>query len=100
MGYRFKRKISAEEGILFIFSKQKVHPISMLCVGIPLDILWLEENFAITHMVSAHPPSFTSPRFIYKPSKKSLYVLEVPHGTINKYRLSTGDILDIRIVSS
>jgi hypothetical protein len=59
---------------------------------IPLDILWLDENYKTVFIKhNAQPYS----RELIKPDKKAKYVLELKGGTCKKIKLKVGLRFDI-----
>lgn len=82
-------------GMLFVFDHDDTWGIWMKDMYIPIDILWLDKNHRIVHMVkNADPKSFPT---VYKPEKQSRYVIELAAGTIEKKGIGVGDMADFTI---
>ena len=82
--------LRSDDGMLFVFPKLGIYPFWMKDMQFSLDIIWLDEKCAITHIEKnaspeTYPKSFT-------PDKNSLYVLEINAGFAEKNNLKTGDI--------
>ncbi|MFA7636287.1 MAG: DUF192 domain-containing protein [Monoglobales bacterium] len=82
-----KKALAEGEGVILKPCKQ-VHTYFM---GFNIDVIFLSENNRIIHMESRMEPGHVSPYI-----KKAHSILEVPEGTIDKWELKVGDVLDIR----
>lgn len=88
-GLSGRASLPEEEGLLFIFSKPDFYGFWMKEMQFPIDIIWINENNKIVHIARAiEPNSFPQ---IFKPSEKSLYVLEVNAGFAAKHAINIGD---------
>lgn len=89
--------IGADEGMLFIFKRESKPGFWMLNMKFSIDILWLDKNKKIVHIVEKAEPCksiFSCP--VYKPPKSSLYVLEFAAGTAKKYGMKVGNAVVIK----
>jgi uncharacterized membrane protein (UPF0127 family) len=74
--------------MFFIFSKPDYQGIWMKDMKMPLDILWLDENGKIIYLQQNISPA-TYPK-IFTPDSLSLYVIELPAGTILQNKINLG----------
>lgn len=81
--------LPAEQGLLFVFSKADFYGFWMKEMKFALDIIWIDENSRIVYIArDVKPDSFPE---VFKPSEKSLYVLEVNAGFTADHAIKVGD---------
>ena len=81
-GLSGKENLGNREGMLFVFDNEDLHGIWMKDMNFPIDILWINEDYEIVDIKeNAKPESFPE---IFYPKTKSLYVLEVNMGFLEK----------------
>jgi len=76
-------------GMLFIFENNNYHSFWMKDTLIPLDIIWIDENWQVVDFVGFAQPQGTRTDGelpTYQPQKIARYVLELPGGTVKKIR--------------
>lgn len=76
-------------GMLFIFENDGYYSFWMKDTLIPLDIIWIDQNWQVVDFVSfAQPQGARTDKElpIYRPRKLARYVLELPGGTVEKIR--------------
>jgi len=76
-------------GMLFIFENNDYHSFWMKDTFIPLDIIWIDENWQVVDFAGFVQPQGTRTDGelpIYQSKKLSRYVLELPGGTVKKIR--------------
>lgn len=82
------------EGKLFLFDTADKHGIWMKDMNYPIDIVWIDEDFSIVHIVSnASPDSY--PKTIFYPDTPARYVLEVNALFVDNYQLEIGQKLTL-----
>ncbi len=76
-------------GMLFVFDRPVLIDVTMRETKIPLDILFLDENFKIIQIETArgYQIDFVTSKF---PSK---YFLEIPAGSCKKYGIQVGNVI-------
>lgn len=79
-GLMLRDTLPKDEGMLFVFPREARHTFWMYKTKIPLDIIWLNENWEFVHIERNVPPCKSSdpikcPR--YKPKKEAKYVIEI-----------------------
>ena len=93
-GLMFVEKMDENEGMLFVFDYSDKHYFWMKNTLIPLDIIWIDEDFTIVHIENAVPcvekncPS-------YFPEKKAKYVLEVNSGWAERNGIKIGEKINL-----
>jgi len=94
-GLMFRTSLAPGRGMLFVFSHEAVQPFWMYQTLIPLDIIWMDANRKIQAMAKDAQPCKTeaSQCPTFGGQQPSLFVLEVPAGSIAKYHLKLGDVL-------
>ena len=82
----FSKKIRP---LVFVFDKEKIIPLHMFFVFYPIDVLFLNKNKLVVEMKKSFRPfSF------YTPKNKSMFVIELPDGTINRTKSGIGDKIE------
>ncbi len=90
-GLMYRKSMSEDRGMLFIFPESNFWSFWMKNTNIPLDIIWLDEDRKVIDMVKGarpvkieNPPSFT-------PVSQARYALEVNAGFAEKNNIEIGD---------
>ncbi|WP_024654922.1 DUF192 domain-containing protein [Borrelia hispanica] len=86
-GYMGTRHIDINNGMLFIFNKEKNLSFWMRDTSIPLEIAYINAAGIIKEIYSLIPFSEVSVNSKYKVK----YALEVPEGTFSKFKIKVGD---------
>src|SRR5215218_5443429 len=79
-GLMFRESLGPNEGMLFIFEKTGFYPFWMKNTLIPLDIIWIDEQWRIVSIAESVPPCRTDPCATYPPAGDARYVVEVSAG--------------------
>ncbi|MGI6278868.1 MAG: DUF192 domain-containing protein [Patescibacteria group bacterium] len=88
-GLSGRRDLCNHCGMLFVFNKSGYHSFWMKDTLIPLDIIWLDENWRVVDYLSFAQPQATrsiAELPVYKPKEPAQFVLEVPGGTTKKIK--------------
>ncbi len=93
--YMFRRELGEKEGMIFVFPEQDFHPFWMKDTLVPLDMIWMDDDFMVIHIEPSVPPCKADPCATYGPPRKSRYVLEVRGGSVAREGLEGGDRLRI-----
>lgn len=96
-GLMFREHLDPDNGMLFIFDWEAVHPFWMKNTLIPLDIIWIDRNKEVVFISKDAQPCEEEPCPTINPYKKAKYVLEVCGGTADKIGLEVGDKLKLDI---
>jgi uncharacterized membrane protein (UPF0127 family) len=78
--------LAADEGMLFVHEREENHSYVMRNMSFPLDIIFLDSEGTVVHIVHASVDGENAP---YEARAK--YVLEVNRGWTNQTGLSEGD---------
>ena len=93
-GLMFKKSLPENQGMIFIFGKEGHPGIWMINMSFPIDILWINKNLKIVHIVEDAQPCKIN-CVTHLPNEKALYVLEVNSGFVAKNKLHTGNSIAI-----
>ena len=88
-----RTSLAPDEGMLFVFDTDLRPSFWMKGMLFSIDILWLASDGTIVYVVPDLSPD-TYPQ-TYAPQKPSRYVLELPAGTVAKYNVHVGDIVEL-----
>lgn len=89
-GLMYRQSLEEDSGMLFIFENEAQRGFYMKNTYIPLDLIFLNENFRIVSISrNATPKSLET----IPSNKPAQYVLEVNAGFSEKWNLKTGDRL-------
>ncbi|TNE78379.1 MAG: DUF192 domain-containing protein [Bacteroidetes bacterium] len=89
-GLMYRRSMLNDRGMLFIFPDIRPRSFWMKNTHIPLDIIFIDDNYRIVTIQPNTKPFSEQSIPSYKPAK---YVLEVNAGTAAKLKWKEGDIL-------
>jgi len=93
----FRRHVGEEEGMVFVFPEPGPHPFWMKNTLVPLDIIWMDDEFKVIHIEPSAPPCEADPCPSYGPLRVARYVLEVKAGTVKRERIEVGQRMAISI---
>ena len=88
IGLMYKKKLLNNEGMLFIFPREKIIQLWMKNTYIPLDVIFISENKVIVDIKKNMEKLSET---IVKSKVKSKYALEFNAGLINKLDIEIGD---------
>lgn len=94
LGLSFKKKISTDEGMLFVFDTPGNYAFWMKDMNFPLDIIWLDENGRVVKIEGNVAPS-TYPGYFVNDAKAK-YVLEISASTSEKLGIYLGTKLKLK----
>jgi len=93
-GLMGRESLADNEGMLFIFPTNSIHPFWMKNTLIDLDIIWISDDLKIVEIwenAPASTPGGPKDPKRYQPKEKSKYVLEVNAGFVSKNGVKVGD---------
>jgi uncharacterized membrane protein (UPF0127 family) len=93
MGLMFRPSLPQDKGMLFIFEESDFHGIWMKNCRFPIDILWLDENKKIVHLLEGAPPCQAEPCPVYRTLRKAAYVVELNSGQARKEKAVLGSTI-------
>jgi len=91
LGLSGRKDLALGQGMLFVFDEPGDYPFWMKDMNFSIDILWINENYKIVYILEnvapeTYPNAFASP-------EKSLFVLELPMGTVAEKGIKKGDTI-------
>ncbi len=95
-GLMFRDKLGDNEGMIFVFDDEGVYPFWMKNTLIPLDIMWVDQEFKIVHIENAVPCT-TDNCELYEPDDAAKYVVEVNAGFAQENFVNVGDLITIKL---
>ena len=88
IGLMYRKKLLNNEGMLFIFPREKIIQLWMKNTYIPLDVIFISENKVIVDIKKNMEKLSET---IVKSKVKSRYALEFNAGLINRLDIEIGD---------
>ena len=85
-------------GMLFIFENPCLCGFWMKEMRFPLDIIWIDEEYRIVHIVEGVSPATFPETFL--PDRAAKYVLEVSAGTVKDFEVTPGALVEFSDASS
>ncbi|HBB03890.1 TPA: hypothetical protein DCZ39_03240 [Patescibacteria group bacterium] len=73
-----------DSGMIFVFPKPGIYNFWMKDTLIPLDMIWIDEQFKVVRILTAEACK-ANPCTIYKPEREAKYVLEINASLAAKY---------------
>lgn len=101
-GLMFRTSLGEKEGMIFYFNYTAYHAFWMLNTKIPLEAIFVDENFTVVDIVEMEPcndtgtPSRMPNCTIYLPKWPALYGIEVNRNFSKKYGIMEGDRIEVR----
>lgn len=92
-GLSDRKELPDDTGMLFIFENPDKHGFWMKDMNFAIDIVWIDEKFNVIGVEKQVSPK-TFPQVFY-PNQKVKYVLELPAGFTDKYRIDTDQYVTI-----
>ena len=99
-GLMFQDELPFDQGMLFVFDKPASHPMWMLNMQFPIDIIWFDENLSVTAIEKNVPPCLTTIEVVAcrengVSGDNAKYVLEVTAGFIDELNITENSKLEI-----
>jgi len=91
LGLSGRTELKEGTGMLFIFDRPAIYAFWMKDMRFPIDIIWIDENFVVVDIDKEVSPD-TFPQS-FSPEQAVQYVLELPAGSADKYRIDLGAVL-------
>jgi uncharacterized protein len=90
-GLMNREVLPQDQGMLFVYDEPVKSIFWMKNTIIPLDILWLDENFQVLHIENAVPCDNLPCELYGNETAKSSFVLEINSGEVDRINISVGD---------
>jgi len=97
-GLMYRRKLSEFQGMWFVFPNEQELRFWMKNTYLPLDIVYVSDDFEIVDVVQSAKPCRKDPCPVYPSKYPARYVLEVNGGFIEKHGIGAGD--QVRVVEN
>lgn len=95
-GLMNRTKLNKNTGMLFVFEDQETHPFWMKNTLLPLDIIWIDDNYKVVHVEQNVPPCPTQESCpVYRPQQKAKYVLELNAGFAKEFGVRINDTVTV-----
>ncbi len=94
LGLSGREGLLPDTGMWFDFGTENLWGIWMKDMKFPIDIVWFDKNLEIITVEKNISPK-TFPNIFY-PSRDASYVLELPAGTVEKYKIGVGNRAFVR----
>ena len=94
-GLMFRKSLNENDGMIFIFENEDFRSFWMKNTLIPLDMIFINENFEIVEIKNAMPCN-EDPCATYSSAKPAKYVLEINEGFAEKNSIEAGDKVDLK----
>jgi uncharacterized membrane protein (UPF0127 family) len=88
-----------DDGLLMVYPNDGQHNIVMRDMKMNLDIIWLDRNQKVIHIVKDASPE-TGEDIVYTSSKPARYVLEVTAGSTSKNSIKVGSIANFNVIGT
>jgi uncharacterized membrane protein (UPF0127 family) len=96
-GLMYRNMLEANQGMLFLFNIEGQQSFWMKNTAIPLDIIFIDNNYQIVHIAKHTIPYSKDPILSMKPAR---YVLEVNAGFSDKHAIEESHIVHFIIDNS
>ena len=83
-------------GMLFVYNQERFISIWMKNMKIPIDIIWLNKDKEVVHLVENAQPCITEKCESFKSNKKAQYILEVNAGQIQENNVQLGNQVEFK----
>lgn len=93
-GLMYREELGEKEGMLFIFQDERERNFWMKNTLIPLDMIFLDKDKKIVHIVKNAEPCSEEECQLYNSRYSSKYVIEVNAGFADKHNIEVGDFIE------
>lgn len=88
-GLSGRSSLAADEAMLFVYETDGRWPMWMKEMHFPIDIVWLDKNKKVVHIVKNVPPE-SYPNETFASTEDARYVIEFTAGTVAKKAIMIG----------
>jgi uncharacterized membrane protein (UPF0127 family) len=92
-GLMFRKNIPQNYGMLFVFEREEIQGFWMKNTVINLDIIFLDKDKRVVHIISNVPPCQKEPCPVYRSARPAKYVLELRGERLKSLDLKVGDLI-------
>lgn len=73
----YRGSLDENKWLLLDFKQSWIYSVGMRNVSIPLDIIWLDENYTVMYVKSMAPPCVEDPCPVFASPIPAMYILEI-----------------------
>ncbi len=95
-GLMFRENLPSDKAMFFVFEQPSVHNFWMKNCKIPLDIIWLDENYKVVAISPNNQPCGKGDCPSIQPSVLAKYVLEINAGLASQSGFSEGSYFSLQ----
>jgi uncharacterized membrane protein (UPF0127 family) len=81
--------LRSDQAMIMVYGKDDEWAVWMKDMNYPIDIVWLDKDKKVVHIVKNAPPE-SYPYEQFTPKKEARYVLELPAGTVGNKSIVIG----------
>lgn len=89
-------KLDPNGGLLMAFPEDGLHGIWMKDMKVSLDIVWLDANMKVVHIVTNASPELSTSK-TFAPKTLARYVIELPAGSVKNAGIKTGTVVEFTL---
>ncbi|KAF3980636.1 MAG: DUF192 domain-containing protein [Methylococcales symbiont of Iophon sp. n. MRB-2018] len=91
MGLMFRKYLAPNKGMLFVFDEEVIQWIWMKNTFIPLDIIYISEQWKIVSILKDLKSCDKDPCSMYSSNKKAKYMLEINAGIVDEKGIAVAE---------
>jgi uncharacterized membrane protein (UPF0127 family) len=95
LGLMYRETIREEEGMLFLFKRERKPRFWMKNMKFPIDVIFVSGDFKIVDIIENTQPNNSLFCFGFKPKRPAKYVVETKAGFCKKHGIKIGDNVKI-----
>ena len=95
-GLSGRASLASNHGMLFLMGEAAYHGFWMGGMKFPLDFIWINDRTVVDLTENVPSPASNESPLSIKPRVPADEVLEVNAGSVQKYRISIGDIVSLK----
>ena len=95
-GLMYRESLDEDRGMIFIYEEEWRPGFYMKNCLIPLDMIFMDEDFKVVDYFVNVPPCEAEPCPHYIPNNDSQYIVEVNAGQVGKMGLQRGDLAEYK----
>lgn len=90
-GLMYRKELADDQGMLFIFERPAIQSFWMKNTYIPLDIIFISDDWRIINIAENSGPCLLDPCTMYYSSGPAKYVLEIKAGLSKEKQIQVGN---------
>lgn len=94
LGLMHRESMDDDKGMIFIYPEEQKVAFWMKNTLIPLDMIFMDDDFEVIDYFTDVPPCEADPCSHYVPTKNPKYIVELNAGKISEIGLKRGDLVD------